>query len=293
MNYRFHISENAVESIRSLPYFQSSVYHDLDISATLDFFFKRYVHSLEKLFDIQESIAVDCGAGHGWFSFAYILAGGKGVIAVDIDVERIQMAKKIAEILSIEDKIEFIKSPIHTIPFSTNEIDIFVSIETLEHVGKRNIGASLKKICNVTSQGVLITTPNKIFPIIAHDTRLPFAHWLPPSLRRGYAKVFNREDLDDENEFLSPLDVRCLLEKFEPATSCLTFQTFMEFKNHYPFYLPYGSSETQRIKTKPSALKSAYYWMASILFRKNSYWVMPNMAHVFIRRDYLDANIDY
>ncbi len=284
MNYNIHIRDNDIESIQSIPYFQSSIYHELNINATLEFFIKRYVAPIDKFVDISDSIVVDCGAGHGWFSIAYLLAGGKAAVAVDVDSERLDTAKKIAEILSIDNKIDFIESPIHTIPLSSDEADIFVSIETLEHVGNQHLSASLHHINDIASKGLLITTPNKFFPIIAHDTRLPFAHWLPEKLRMRYARLFNREDMEDNNVFLTPLDVNVFLDKFRPATSCLTFQNYSDFINHYPFYLPYGSEEDKRTKLTPSPYKAAYYRIAAAIFGNYSYWVMPNMAHIFIRR---------
>lgn len=284
MNFNLQIPDSDIARIQSIANLQSSIYHDLDIPKTLEFFFKRYVEPISKFIDISDSVVVDCGTGHGWFSIAYIMAGGKAIIAADIDSERLVVAKKITEILSVDNKIYFIESPIHTIPLSSDEVDFFVSIETLEHVGKGYIRPSLIKIRSVASKGLLITTPNKIFPVIAHDTRLPFAHWLPQSIRRLYAKLFNREDLDDNNEFLFPWHINIFLEKFKPASSCLTFKDYSNFKNHYPFYLPYGSNENGRMNFNPSTLKAIYYWTASTLFRNYSYWVMPSMAHIFLRR---------
>ena len=284
MTFNILINEIDIESIKNIPYFQSSVYHDLNISATLEFFSKRYVAPINSFINITNSTVVDCGAGHGWFSIAYILAGGKCAVAVDVDEKRLDTAFKIAKILDIDDKIKFLVAPIHAIPLSRDYADFFVSIETLEHVGKDQIQGSLQRIKDIASQGVLITTPNKYFPVIAHDSQLPFAHWLPKDARTQYSKLFGREKNNENNDFLSPFDMNVLFDKFEPATSCLTFLNFSDFIHHYPFYLPYGANDNQRWKQKPSVFKSGYYRLVSTIFGKKSHWVMPNMAHIFIRR---------
>jgi len=213
-----------------------------------------------------------------------LLAGGKRAIAADLDEERLAAAREIATVLSIEDRMKFIHAPIQDITLKENEADIFVSIETLEHIGKKNIKTALRKIKDCASKVILLTTPNKLFPVIAHDTRLPFLHWLPAKRRSSLAKLFGREKSNDENDFLSPLDFRILTPKFKPVSTCLTFSTFKEYIDHYPFYLPYGDNEKERWKVKPYLIKPAYYKTASGVFGRCSYWVMPTLASIFVRK---------
>lgn len=276
------ISQAEINHIKAIPYLQNSIYRDLDIAATLDFFVRRYVRPLSKLFDISQASVIDCGAGYGWFSFAYLLAGGKEAVAADVDPLRLQAGTEISHILGIKQKMSFIHAPIQDLPLNKDEVDIFVSIETLEHVGKTNIRPALVRIRDVASQGILITTPNKLFPAIAHDTRLPIAHWLPASIRQPYAKLFGRQNMNANNDFLSPLDVRVFMDKFRPISSCLTFQDFASFKAHYPFYLPYDIPN--RWQHHPGILKSAYYKGASMLLGRFSYWVMPSLSRIFVRK---------
>lgn len=285
MTINYQLPETDKEKIRSIPHFQSSIYHDLDISATLNFFFRRYVAPIGKFIDISDSTVIDCGAGYGWFTFAYLLAGGKKVIAIDIDERRLEASFDIAKILGMDNRIDYLVSPIHSIPLSRNFADFIVSIETLEHVGKDLIKPSLYRLKEIASKGCLLTTPNKYFPVIAHDTRLPFAHWLPYNVRKIYSSLFGREEMNEKNDFLSPLDLVILFDKFKPATKCLTFDSFSDFYNHYPFYLPYGPEENNRWQRKPSSFKSGYYRFASLVFGVNSFWVMPNMAHIFTRHN--------
>ena len=283
-DYYIKIDEQVMEEIRHLPYLQASVYRNLNIEGTVDFFTRRYVQPLANAFDISTSTVVDCAAGFGWFSIAYLLGGGKAAVAVDINSRRLEAAKEIARLFCVADRMEFICSSIDNIPIETDEVDILVSIETLEHVGIKTARAALRGIRNMASKGVLITTPNKFFPVVAHDTRLPGIHWLPPSKRRTFAELFGREEMDRGNEFLSPLDLNILLDKFRPLSTCLTFQSYNEFRDHYPFYLPYGRNEAARFRRRPSATVSTYYKFASAIFGSYSFWVMPSLSHIFVRR---------
>jgi hypothetical protein len=178
----------------------------------------------------------------------------------------------------------FINSEIQAIPLASNDADIFVSIETLEHIGRNNIITALSRIKDIAAKGVIITTPNKLFPVVAHDTCLPFIHWLPTKKRRRYARLFGREELDEGNDFLTPLDLNILRDKFKPVSACLTFRNFEDYRNHFPFYQPYGADESERLQVRPAATKAIYYKVASRVFGANSYWVMPSLSRVFIRR---------
>jgi len=278
------LSNDQVQRIRLVSNFKESIYSNLDISATLDFFLKRYVRPLSRHVNIQDSVVVDCASGYGWFSFAYLMAGGKRAIAVDSDVNRLSAAAKIAEILSVDKRIEFVCAGLQDLPFREKEVDIFVSIETLEHIGKNNIIPALQNIKKCTSKVVLLTTPNKLFPIVAHDMKLPFVHWFPVDLRRMLAKLLGREKMGYKNEFVSPFDLQILRNIFRPASTCMSFSNYKDYIDHYPFYLPYGDNDKIRWQAKPSFMKAIYFMIASLIFRQNSYWIMPSLSSIFVSK---------
>ncbi|MCB0490375.1 MAG: class I SAM-dependent methyltransferase [Cyclobacteriaceae bacterium] len=256
----------------------------MDINGTLEFFERRYLISLRKHIKIEDSLLADCACGFGWFAFAYIMSGGKRAIAIDVDSERLEAARCIGALIGVNDKIEYRLSALDQIELAEDEVDVFVCIETLEHVGKERIGKSLSKIVSSTSNLLLITTPNKWFPIIAHDTRIPFLHWLAPRYRRTVARIFRRGHLDEGNEFLSPLDFRIIKKKFRPISRCLTFDSVLEYIEQYPIYLPYGPDEKRRHLIRPNPLKRMYLTITSMILGRNSYWIMPSMARIFIRK---------
>ena len=64
--------------------------------------------------------------------------------------------------------------------------DLVVSSATIEHVG--NLASQIQKVKNMISLSrkyIVITTPNRFFPIEVH-TKLPLIHWLP---KKTFRKV--------------------------------------------------------------------------------------------------------
>jgi ubiquinone/menaquinone biosynthesis C-methylase UbiE len=273
-----------VERIHAVPLIRRSVYKELDVVGTLDFFARRYVAPLSRVLDFGTSTAVDCGAGYGWFSIAYVLAGGRSAIEVDLHAERLDSAREIAEIIGVADRIQFMVSPIQEIPLGEDSAELVVSIETLEHIGRASIPGALAGMKRIASRAILLATPNKLFPIVSHDTSLPFAHWLPRGLRRIYARALGRQKKNHDNAFLSPFDLRVWADKFRPASSCLTFQGYREYRDHFPFYLPYGSRASRRRRVRPNPIQAVYYRLASALLGTRSYWVFPSLSRIFVRR---------
>lgn len=283
------ISKEQQHKILSLPGLKESIYHDLDIEKTLSFFKKRYVNTLTKIIDIKESNAIDCGCGYGWFSFAYLLSGGKSIRLIDYDSKRLQEARLISEILNINpDSISFEHNTIDELLFLENTVDIFVSIETLEHIGKLKALSAIKKINMITSKIILITTPNQYFPVIAHDTRIPMLHWFSIKYRPYIAKLFGKSD-SEHNEFLTPFNLSCLKKKFRNIARCLSFLKYKEYLDQYPLYLPYGDNDKLRIQIQPSLLKRTYFRLISKIFGTKSYYFMPSLTTIFVS-DEIDAN---
>lgn len=278
------LTEEMCTRIRAIPTLTGSFYQDLDIGGTLDFFTRSYVQPLAQRFDIAHATAVDCGAGHGWFSIAYLLAGGKATITADAAATRLEAAEAIAHIFGVSNQMRFIPSKVEALPLEAGSAELFVSIETLEHIGKPNIRPALQHIGRIASQGLLITTPNKLFPVVPHDTRLPFLHWLPGNRRKGIARLLGREKKDQGNEFVSPFDLQVLMEKFRPDTVCQTFNSFDEYRAHFPIYKPYGTRPEHRLRAQPPRLQAAYYRVLCALLGCHSYWAMPSMACIFVRR---------
>src|SRR6267142_6654782 len=92
------------KAIQSNSYFSSHPqWAKTDPEATLTYFLNLYVEPLKDLLgDLRNEVLIDCGSGLGWFSFAFLHAGGTSAILVDRDIERIKASRQIAAALHFE-----------------------------------------------------------------------------------------------------------------------------------------------------------------------------------------------
>jgi len=259
-----------------------SFYRDLDVDKTLDYMRRRYVEPLRQIVDISQSSLADCAAGFGWLSFAYLQAGGRRAILVDPDGPRLEKAAKIAEGLGLADRCEF-----HCCFMQELDIapaDIFASIETLEHVGAKNIKPCIEALAAKAKRAVILATPNRWFPWVAHDTGLPLAHWMPLGLRTRYALAAGRGDRERTNTFVSPGDLGPLRRRgFRPVSKYQTFATYEEFLRFYPHYLPYGDKPAARIRAAAKPGLAAWVKAAGALAGTGSYAIAPNLSSIWVR----------
>jgi ubiquinone/menaquinone biosynthesis C-methylase UbiE len=281
------IADETLRAISEIPYLRSyddGIYRDLDIELTLDYMRRRFVMPLSHHVDIASATLLDCASGFGWLAFAYLLAGGKHAILVELDPRRLEAACEMARLLGIEARCSFLSDRIQDIALADNSVDIFASIETLEHVGKANVRASLHNIARVAKRAVVLTTPNFLFPIVAHDTELPFAHWLPGWLRRRYAKAAGRAALDRGNKFLLPWALAPLAAKFRPASRYQSFATLEEYDRFYPHYMPYGPKQVRRWRDAPRGGQRSLQIFLAKLLGSYSFVLAPNLASIWLRR---------
>ena len=205
--------------------YDSGIYRDLDLELTLDYMRRRFVAPLARHLDLTAATLLDCASGFGWLAFAYLLAGGKHAVLVEMDAPRLDAARAIAARLGVERRCTFVTARIQDIDLGEDGVDIFASIETLEHVGRDNIGPAVRTMARTARRAVVLTTPNFLFPVVAHDTELPLAHWLPAGLRRRYAAAKGRAAMDRGNQFVMPWDLAPLAAKFRPVSRYQTFAT--------------------------------------------------------------------
>lgn len=198
------VSDECIEKIRRVCHFSEGKYRDLDIEKTLQFFGKKYVYIVSKSYRqiTSETVVLDVGCGYGWLSFALVMMTGCRVIALDFDVERLEAARQIGEILGLSDRIQWVAEPIGSCTLPDRISEITFCIEVLEHVYRNE--AAFHDLTRMTQDVLVLTTPNLLFPKLAHDTRLPFCHWLPVSIRRVYARLARRTNCENDNLFWGP-----------------------------------------------------------------------------------------
>lgn len=81
------------------------------------------------------------------------------------------------------------------LPFADGEFDLAYSSSVIEHVPperRRAFAAELRRV----ARGLYVQTPAYSFPLEPHAL-LPFAHWLPPALRRPYWRLGAQGDWED------------------------------------------------------------------------------------------------
>lgn len=70
------------------------------------------------------------------------------------------------------------------LPYEDGEFDLVYSSSVVEHVPPPRRAAFAAEVARV-GRGVYVQTPARSFPVEPHSL-LPFAHWLPPAVRKPY-----------------------------------------------------------------------------------------------------------
>ena len=81
------------------------------------------------------------------------------------------------------------------LPFADGEFDLAYGSSVIEHVAPESRAAFARELRRV-ARGWYVQTPAFSFPVEPHAL-LPFAHWLPPRLRRPYWKLGVAGDWED------------------------------------------------------------------------------------------------
>jgi SAM-dependent methyltransferase len=268
-----YVDDAQAKAIRAIPHFAGSAYRDIDLNGSVDFYVRRYVKPLAAFVEIGEGdVVADIGSGYGWLSVAFALASNARVVAVEIDEPRLEAARRISEILGVADRIDWRVGRLGHVPVGDREARVVYCIEVIEHIGR--CSPAIRDLSRVTAEALVITTPNLYFPVISHDTKLPFCHWLPPGLRARYAEIFGRTDCENDNLFWSPRTLLRELPDFEVASRFLHYASRTDYLSTFPYYLPYVGGG---MRYGDGRLKSAYYALAAFLGRRSLY-VMPSLA---------------
>ena len=112
--------------------------------------------------------------------------------------------------------LKFMRINALKLPFKENHFDIAFCSAVIEHVGSRLNQEKLIDEALRVSKLLILTTPNKYFPIEFH-TLTPFIHWLPGKIFRYFLKYTNRGFFAEEKNLnlLSSKDINDILSKKE------------------------------------------------------------------------------
>ena len=273
------LSEATQAAIRDVPYFRDTHYASLDVTATLDYFKRAFVDQIRIRPLTASHVLTDVGTGFGWLAMALATFTPAKVIAIEYEPVRLEAARRIADLLGLEGRIDWRVGSLQDTSLGDRESDVTFCIEVLEHV--RRDPAAFAELARITRRDLVFTTPNGAFPVIAHDTRLPFCHWLPMPMRDVYARAFGRSAMQEGNRFWRPGDLRKHLTGFKRVSGFLNFASVEDYFRLYPFYLPYGSGSWRRA---PSPTRKAYFGLVSRFGRATPYF-LPSLAGIFERVD--------
>jgi SAM-dependent methyltransferase len=265
-------------AIAKVEHFATSGYGDLPIAETIEFYAKRYVEQLARFRPVDaDTVIADIGTGYGWLVMALAAHTPARIIAAEMDADRLAAGQQIATILGLADRISWVPEGLGAMSLADRSVDVVYCIEVLEHVyGNPQL---VRDLARLSRDLLIVTTPNKWFPVIAHDTRLPFCHWLPVPWRQRYAAAFKRQDRENDNLFWSPPTLGRLLTGFQPVSGFLHYRSLADYVATYPFHLPYIGGGYQ---TRVGTAKLAFYKLAAQLGPQSRY-VLPNLASVWQR----------
>ena len=273
------ISDAEIQRAMEVPHFAGSHYADWDLNQLFGFYVVNFVEQLDA-FSRGRPIRkiADIGTGYGWLAIAFALHTKADIVAVDMNEERLVAARELAAIMGVSpDRIEWLGGSVDRLPFGDREIDATYCIEVIEHAG--DTAPVVRDLARVTSNLLTITTPNRSFPIIHHDTRLPMCHWLPPGrLRDIYARAFGRLEMQDNNRFWSGRRLLSSLPEFERVSTTLQFPSFAAYRGAQDQLDP----QRQRYGRALGGMQEMYYRAASVAGRRSIH-VMPNLASTLRR----------
>lgn len=267
------VSPAQAAAISQVDHLRNSEYRKLDVNELID----SYVHNfVEPLLRLQErpSRVADIGAGYGWLAFAFALRTDVRVVVMEVDGARLRAAQHIAEILGVAERMEWITASIAGIPLPDQSVDAAYCVEVIEHTGIDP--AFVGELARITSDVLVITTPNKLFPVIGHDTELPFCHWLPLPLRNVYARAFRRSRRQHNNLFWTPQRLFNALPGFRRTSAFLQFEDYACYRQ--------ARAHLGGRAGLMGRCKAAYFTLAAS-FGRQAVYMMPNLASTFRRVD--------
>jgi hypothetical protein len=113
--------------------------------------------------------------------------------------------------------------------------DLVISSATIEHVGSlKNQIAKVENMISLSKKYVVISTPNRFYPIELH-TKLPLLHWLPKTFFRKILLLLNMKYFADEKNMnlLSKSDIKKILNIFSQK---------IDYKIHNIYFLGFVSN---------------------------------------------------
>ena len=128
-----------------------------------------------------------------------------------------------------------ITSKFHKKNINALKSDLVISSATIEHVGSlKNQIAKVNNMISLSKKYVVISTPNRFYPIELH-TKLPLLHWLPKKFFRKVLLLLNMRYFANEKNLN-------LLDKSELKKILNIFSQKIDYKIHNIRFLGFVSN---------------------------------------------------
>lgn len=271
------LTSEDVRHILCVPHFRNAREASQDIGALYLSYATNFAN-LIPAYNLQPEPAViaDVGTGYGWLAIALARRSNARIIAIDNDPARMRAARQIARILDVDHCIDWRLGGLPHLPMDDHEADVTFCVEVIEHVSIQP--AVVRELGRVTKDMLVITTPNRLFPWINHDTGLPFCHWLPQSLRNAYAYAFGRLHMQDNNQFWSARMLLAALPDFRRVSNLLQFPDVRQFLDSERETAK-GSGQT----ASRHRLLRRYLFLAAARLGPYAIQALPSLASTFRR----------
>lgn len=160
---------------------------------------------VERTFPLEGATVLEYGCGHGAVSCAFAERAAR-VVGVDIEAKDIADGRRFVSECGATN-VELHHHPageiVAAVAARTGEIDVFLLYAVLEHLTLDERLEVLALAREATApDGVIVVceTPNRLFPLDHHTTRLPFFTMLDDELARRYWRRSERPDFREAME---------------------------------------------------------------------------------------------
>jgi len=165
--------------------------------------------------DLKGKKLLDVGCGTGQNFTAFEKAGITKFCGIDIEASGIRIARERVRCDGIQCTLiigDFLEHD-----FEEERFDIINCFQVLEHIDRARQKITIEKMYHLLHEGgiIFIQTPNQLFPIDIHDSKLPFAHWLPRYVSKPYANMFGKTP--PHNTFMCFRDIFKIVEHLPGA----------------------------------------------------------------------------
>jgi 2-polyprenyl-3-methyl-5-hydroxy-6-metoxy-1,4-benzoquinol methylase len=145
--------------------------------------------------DLSGQSVLDFGSGLGQLTPFFFERGAARVSLAEIDPQLLALSRTYLGDLGLADRCEFslVSEDDALEMYESDGFDLIVTAEVFEHILPRHRVRKLQLLYSKLKPGgtLVITTPNRLFPLDTHTTGLWFAAWFPAPIGAWYARTFS------------------------------------------------------------------------------------------------------